>query len=439
MSHTACGFVAIIGEPNSGKSTLINALVGQKISIITPKAQTTRTNVRGVVTEGSNQLIFIDTPGIFTTTQKFESAMVKAAWSGANDADAVLVMVDATKGITEGLSALFSHLSKLRGKPVFACINKLDKVNKQKLLDLATQLSAQAAFREILFISALRQDGLAQLKTALSKHLPAGPFLYPADEVSDVQLRMLAAEITREKLFLLMSQELPYASLVETEKWEEYTSPNRGEAGRGASTAHRLPHTNIKNFAQELRKNQTNAEQMLWKFLRGKQLGCKFRRQHPFGPYIADFVCLEHRLIIELDGGGHTEKKQAHKDKERTAFFNAQGFEVLRFWNNEFFEHSEAVLQAIYDKVLSKQVRPHPGPPPIGEGAVRISQIIYVQREAHKKMVIGEKGAMIKRIGSSARRELEKMLEKKVHLELFVKVREGWKEDKETFRLLGLE
>jgi GTP-binding protein Era len=292
---TACGFVAIIGEPNTGKSTLINALVGQKISITTPKAQTTRTNVRGVATEGDTQIIFIDTPGIFNAAEKFEKAMVKAAWSGAGDADAVIVMIDAIKGVTPGLSALLSALSPLSKKPTFAVVNKLDKVKKERLLELATALGEYTFFRDILFISALKKDGLKQLTNTLSKHMPAGPFHYPADEISDVQMRVLAAEITREKLFFLMSQELPYACLVETEQWNE------------------------------------------------------------------------------------------------------------------------------------------------SGGMVRISQVIYVQREAHKKMVIGDKGAMIKRIGSSARRELENMLEKKVHLELFVKVKSGWKDDKETYRLLGLE
>jgi len=290
-----CGFIAIIGEPNAGKSTLMNALVGEKISIVTPKVQTTRTNVRGVLTEGDAQIIFVDTPGIFAAPEKFEQAMVKAAWAGAGDADSVVLLIDAKRGVTEPLAMLIAKLSTYKHKAVFVAINKLDKVPKERLLELATALSKHTIFREIFFISALKKDGLKQLVLALSKTLPESEFLYPEDQTSDIQLRMLAAEITREKLFLIMSQELPYASLVETEKWEETDT------------------------------------------------------------------------------------------------------------------------------------------------LVTISQIIYIQREAHKKMVIGEGGAMIKRIGSSARKELEKMLDKKVHLQLFVKVRAGWKDDGETYRLLGLE
>lgn len=292
---TRCGIVGIIGEPNAGKSTLINAVVGQKISIVTPKVQTTRFNVRGVMSEDKHQIVFIDTPGIFDAPEKFEKAMVKAAWAGAGDADCILLLIDARKGLTENLESVLKKLATFSDKPVFAAINKVDKADKEKLLHLADALAEHKVLREIFFISALKQDGLQGLLQALKNTLPEGPFLYPEDSASDIQLRMLAAEITREKLFLMMSQELPYASLVETEKWDETTT------------------------------------------------------------------------------------------------------------------------------------------------LVTISQIIYVQREAHKKMVIGDKGAMIKRIGSSSRRELEKMLEKKVHLALFVKVREKWKEEGETYRLLGLD
>lgn len=289
-----CGFVAVIGEPNAGKSTLVNALVGQKISIVTPKVQTTRTNVRGVLTEGNVQMILVDTPGIFAAPEKFEQAMVRSAWSGAGDADAVLLLIDAKKGITEALELLITKLSTFK-KPILVAINKRDKISHEASLALAKQLGAYKIFSDIFFISALKKDGLDEVLATICKLMPEGEFLYPEDSASDVQMRMLAAEITREKLFLMMSQELPYASLVETEEWKET------------------------------------------------------------------------------------------------------------------------------------------------ESLVTISQVIYVQREAHKKMVIGEKGAMIKRIGTSSRRELEKMLEKKVHLALFVKVKDNWKEDRETYRLLGLD
>ncbi len=290
-----CGLVSIIGEPNAGKSTLVNALVGQKISIVTPKVQTTRFNVRGVMTSDNYQFVFIDTPGIFDAPEKFEKAMVKAAWAGAGDADCILLLIDARRGITDNLHAVLKKLSTFNDKPIYCAINKLDKVDKERLLELATALKEFTFLREIFFISALKSDGLDSLVNVFKKAMPEGEFLYPDDSVSDIQMRMLAAEITREKLFMMMAQELPYACLVETESWEEHDT----------------------------------------------------------------------RVVI--------------------------------------------------------------------------SQVIYVQRDAHKKMVIGDKGAMAKRIGSSARRELEKMLEKKVHLSLFVKVSAGWKDDSGTYRLLGLD
>lgn len=295
MSDTKCGFVAIIGEPNAGKSTLMNALVGQKITIVSPKVQTTRFNVRGMLTRENTQLIFIDTPGIFNAPKKFEQAMVKSAWAGAGDADAVLLIIDVRKGITESLEPVLEQLSKFKKKPVFVALNKIDKIPKEALFALAETIAAKGNFAGIFMISALKEQGLEKLTADLANVMPAGPFLYPEDVTSDIQMRMLAAEITREKLFFMLGQELPYAAFVETESWEEK------------------------------------------------------------------------------------------------------------------------------------------------EGITVVSQIIYVQREAHKKMVIGEKGAMIKRIGSSARRELEKMIEGKMHLSLFVKVKENWKEDREAYRLMGLE
>ncbi len=286
MNRKKCGFVAIIGEPNSGKSTLINALVGQKIAIMTPKAQTTRSNLRGIITEDNMQMIFIDTPGIFAADHNFEKSMVKSAWSAAAGADIILLMIDATKGITAELQNIIENFKTLSKKPLFALINKLDKVQKIRLIELAEILSSFGIFKEILFASALKKDGITQLKKTLCAILPDGEFHYPEDTASDIELRALAAEITREKLFLIMAHELPYSCLIETEQWNESAK------------------------------------------------------------------------------------------------------------------------------------------------AIAISQVIYVQRETHKKMVIGEKGAMIKRIGSSSRRELEKLLEKNIHLSLFVKLRKNWKNEK---------
>jgi GTP-binding protein Era len=292
---TRCGVVAIIGEPNAGKSTLLNQLVGTKLSIVTPKVQTTRFNVRGVCMEGAAQLIFVDTPGIFDAGKRFEKAMVGAAWAGAGDADAVLLLLDAQAGIKERFTELVQRLKQLVGKPVFLALNKVDAIDKPTLFTLAQQADAFGLFQRIFMISALTGDGVPSLKVALAAAMPQGPWHYPADQASDIPLRLLAAEITREKLFMKLEQELPYALLVETEKWEE------------------------------------------------------------------------------------------------------------------------------------------------GEKNITIAQVIYVQRDGQKGIVIGKGGQMLKSVGMAARRELEALTEKKIHLELFVKVRPDWKETRDAYRLLGLE
>lgn len=294
MGDKCCGVVAIIGEPNAGKSTLINRLVGGKVSIVTPKVQTTRFNVRGVCVHKDAQLIFVDTPGIFDAAKQFEKAMVQAAWSGIGDADAVVMLVDAASGLRDSTIQLMSRL-KAPGKTVYLALNKIDKVNKEKLLSLATECSKHADFERIFMISAKKGDGVDDIKSTLATAMPEGAWLYPDDHLSDIPMRLLAAEITREKLFLKLSQELPYSISVETEAWEE--------------------------------KNDS----------------------------------------------------------------------------------------------------------------IKISQCIYVQKEGQKKIVLGEKGAMIKSIGIASRRELEKMTEKHIHVALFVKVKENWKEDREHYQLLGLD
>jgi len=296
MSDTRCGMVAIIGEPNAGKSTLINQLVGGKVSIVTPKVQTTRFNVRGVCVQGDSQLVFIDTPGIFGAAKMFEKAMVAAAWSGAGDADCVLVMLDAKVGLKDSTRELLEKLKSNKGKkPICLALNKVDMVEKGKLFELATECNNAGVFDRIFMISALSGDGVEDVKTWLAGKVPEGPFLYPEDQMSDIPMRMLAAEVTREKLFMKLDQELPYAVFVETESWEE----------------------------------------------------------------------TEHRITIK--------------------------------------------------------------------------QVILVQREGQKKIIIGDKGSMIKNVGIASRKELERMTEKGIHLELFVKVKPGWKEDSESYRLLGLD
>jgi GTP-binding protein Era len=294
-TDTRCGFVALIGAPNAGKSTLINALVGSKVAIVTPKVQTTRTLLRGIAMEGPAQLIFIDTPGIFAPRRRLDRAMVTTAWTGAHDADVVAVLIDAKAGLNDEAEAILKKLDEVR-KPKVLILNKVDLVEKAKLLALAQAANERGKFDATFMVSALSGSGVADVRKWLAEHVPAGPWHYPEDEVSDAPLRQLAAEITREKLYLKLHQELPYQSTVETETW--------------------------------------------------------------------------------------TERK---------------------------------------------------------DGSVRIEQTIYVERESQKKIVLGKSGQSIKAIGEASRRELAEIIEKPVHLFLFVKVREGWGDDPERYRQMGLE
>jgi len=290
-----CGFIALIGAPNAGKSTLINALVGSKVAIVTPKVQTTRTLLRGIAMEGSAQLVFLDTPGIFAPRRRLDRAMVTTAWSGAHDADIVAVLIDAMSGLNDDAEGLLKKLEEVR-QPKVLILNKVDLVEKAKLLAMAQAANEAAKFETTFMISATKGDGVADVRQWLATHVPQGPWHYPEDEVSDAPMRQLASEITREKLYLKLHQELPYQSTVETESW--------------------------------------------------------------------------------------TERK---------------------------------------------------------DGSVRIEQTIYVERDSQKKIVLGKGGQSIKAIGEAARRELTDILEKKVHLFLFVKVREGWGDDPERYRQMGLE
>jgi GTP-binding protein Era len=292
---TRCGYVALIGAPNAGKSTLLNRLVGHKLAIVTPKAQTTRNRLLGIAIEGATQIVFVDTPGIFAPRRRLDRAMVAAAWSGAEDADETLLLVDASRGVDADTRRILDRLAE-RGRKSILALNKIDLVPRERLLGLADALSQEGRFEPIFMISGLEGDGVEDVKRHLAASLPQGPWLFPADQLSDAPERLIAAEVTREQVFLQLHDELPYASTVETEQWEE---------------------------------------------------------------------------------------------------------------------------------------RP--------DGSLRIEQVIYVQRPSQRAIVLGHGGQRIKAIGARARRELEHMLERRVHLFLFIKVRQNWIEDRERYRALGLD
>ncbi len=219
---TRAGFVALIGEPNAGKSTLLNRMVGAKVSIVTHKVQTTRARIRGVAIEDESQIVFVDTPGLFRPRRRLDRAMVAAAWSGAADADIVVLMVEAHRGITEGVEAILASLEDRGGEgPVALAINKIDRVERSVLLELTQELNERFTFVETFMISAEKGYGVDDLRAWLARELPEGPWLYPEDQIADMPMRMIAAEMTREKLTLRLHQELPYQLTVETEGWEE--------------------------------------------------------------------------------------------------------------------------------------------------------------------------------------------------------------------------
>ena len=299
---TRCGFAAIIGAPNAGKSTLVNALVGAKIAIVTPKVQTTRMPVRGVAIRGETEIVFVDTPGIFKPRRRLDRAMVISAWAGAADADATVLIVDAPDLVAqpEGLAArdTYAIVEKLKenGAKAVLALNKIDGMKRTDLLPLIEKLNDAAVFEQVFLISALKGDGVEDLAAWCAERMPEGPWLFPEDQIGDITSRLLAAEITREKIYLRLHDELPYASAVETEKWEE------------------------------------------------------------------------------------------RKD-----------------------------------------------------GSVKIDQTIFVQRDGQKAIVLGKGGATIKKIGELSRLELEEIFGRRVHLFLFVKVRENWAEEREHYREMGLE
>jgi GTP-binding protein Era len=295
---TRAGFVALIGEPNAGKSTLTNRMVGAKVSIVTHKVQTTRTRIRGVAIEGAAQIVFVDTPGLFRPRRRLDRAMVAAAWGGAADADVVVLLVEAHRGLTEGTQAIIDALKDWvsAGRKVALAINKIDRVKAEALLELSAKLNAAYPFTETFMISAEKGHGVDALRLWLAETLPEGPWLYPEDQIADLPMRMIAAEMTREKLTLRLHEELPYQITVETEHWQE------------------------------------------------------------------------------------------RKD-----------------------------------------------------GSVRIDQLIYVVRDGHKGIVLGNKGETIKAISQAARVEIAEFLGRPVHLFLQVKVRENWLEEAERYSEMGLE
>ena len=292
---TRCGHVALIGAPNAGKSTLLNWLLGRKLAIVTPKPQTTRTRLLGIAIEGSAQIIYVDTPGIFTPQRRLDRAMVAAAWSGAEDAERTVLLVDAARGIDRDTQRIVDRLAD-RGCEAVLALNKIDLVRREGLLALADTLSRKSKFDPVFMISGRTGDGVEDLKRHLASTVPLGPWLFPEDQLSDMPERVIAAEATREQVFLQLHDELPYGSAVETERWEDRT-----------------------------------------------------------------------------------------------------------------------------------------------DGSVRIEQVIFVQRASQRAIVLGEGGQRIKAIGARARAELERMLDRRVHLFLFVKVRENWAEDRERYAALGLD
>ena len=293
---TRAGFVALIGEPNAGKSTLLNRMVGAKVSIVTHKVQTTRARIRGVAMEGESQIVFVDTPGLFQPRRRLDRAMVAAAWGGAADADVVVLMIEAHRGLSEGVSRILEGLEDVgQGRTIALAINKIDRVEAPVLLGLAEKLNAEFDFAETFMISAEKGHGVDTLRQWLAGQVPEGPWLYPEDQNADLPMRMIAAEMTREKLTLRLHQELPYQLTVETESWEE------------------------------------------------------------------------------------------RKD-----------------------------------------------------GSARVDQIIYVSRDGHKGIVLGNKGETIKSVSQAARAELTEFLGRKVHLFLQVKVREKWQEEAERYSEMGL-
>ncbi len=292
---TRCGYVALIGAPNAGKSTLLNRLIGHKLAIVTPKAQTTRTRLLGIAIEGQTQLVLVDTPGIFAPRRRLDRAMVAAAWSGMADADRAVLLVDATRPTDPDTRQILERLTESGRKAILA-LNKIDLVRRDSLLGTADSLFRRGCFDQVFMISGLNGDGVEDLKRHLAAAMPPGPWLFPEDQLSDAAERWLAAEITREQVFLQLHDELPYAATVETEGWEE-------------------------------------------------------RR----------------------------------------------------------------------------------------DGSVKIDQVIYVRRPSQRAIVLGDKGSRIKTIGARARVELSALLERRVHLFLFVKVRDNWIEDPERYAAIGLD
>ena len=219
---TRAGFIALIGEPNAGKSALLNRMVGAKVSIVTHKVQTTRARIRGVAMEGDSQLVFVDTPGLFQPRRRLDRAMVAAAWGGAADADIVVLLIEAHRGLTEGAGRILEGLAELpRGRRVVLAINKIDRVEAPRLLALTQEMNERFPFERTFLISAEKGHGVEDLRRWLAGALPEGPWLYPEDQIADLPLRMIAAEMTREKLTLRLHQELPYQLTVETESWQE--------------------------------------------------------------------------------------------------------------------------------------------------------------------------------------------------------------------------